>query len=973
LIVAIAGFTAPSAGEELPQDAAAEPINVSARSANRWFHGSTEVWTLLGNCRISQGTNTATAHEAVVWIDHAADPRGRSTLSAYLEGNVQVEPDKRPENQPRPQQLEIGPFHTTQPIRVQTGYTGGEPEVKPAVYLRGVQRRRPPPSSMLRRTQYTEPAGETILGQTMPGGTRRIWAGPRSDSAGAQAVWEHNPETNEWVGVIDGGVMMNIYGPDADDLIGISTDRVVIWTSGLEQLDLSGASLQSADLPLEVYLEGNIIFRQDQRVIHAKRMYYDLTNESGTVLEAEMLSPVPEYDGILRLKADKLRQAGKGRYFAENTFITSSRMGEPGYRIQSGNVYFEDNEFPLFDSVTGTPVLDPKTGTQAIGHDRSVTSQNNFLFLGKVPIFYWPTLATNLEDPTFYIRRARIKNDSVYGTQLLTNWSVFELLGMEERPAGTDWEMSLDFLGDRGFGHGTTLKYNRDGFLRFPGHTTGLLDYWGIEDRGTDNLGAGRRSVAPDKDYRHRLFWQHRQQLPADVQLSAEVGLISDRNFLEEYYKREWDELKDQSTGVELKQINNNRSWSVSADARLNDFFTQTEWLPRADHFWLGQSLLGGRLSWYEHSHLGYARMKPVDTAAGRLPWEAVSTEGEVFATRHEIDMPFRLGPVKLVPFALGELAHWGEDLTGDDLQRWYWRTGLRASLPMWRTDPDFESRLLNVHGLAHKIVFSAEASVAEANRSMFALPSYEPLDDDSIEAFRRSFAMAGPQFDPRSYALRSGMGSWVTAPSTEIADDMMALRFGARQRWQTKRGMPGNRKIVDWVVLDTGFTWFPDENDDNFGESMGLANYDFRWHVGDRLTLLSDGVFDFFSDGQQLITFGTYLSRPPRGSLYLGLRLLEGPISSQVLSLSYSYWMSPKWVSSFGTSIDLGDEGNIGQRFAITRIGESLLVSAGFTVDAARDNVGFKLAVEPRFLPKSRLGRVGGARIPMAGEYGLE
>ena len=56
-----------------------------------------------------------------------------------------------------------------------------------------------------------------------------------------------------------------------------------------------------------------------------------------------------------------------------------------------------------------------------------------------------------------------------------------------------------------------------------------------------------------------------------------------------------------------------------------------------------------------------------------------------------------------------------------------------------------------------------------------------------------------------------------------------------------------------------------------------------------------------------------------------------------------------------------------------VTRIGESLLISAGFSVNAARNDVGVNFAVEPRFLPKSRLGRVGAARIPVAGAFGLD
>ena len=142
---------------------------------------------------------------------------------------------------------------------------------------------------------------------------------------------------------------------------------------------------------------------------------------------------------------------------------------------------------------------------------------------------------------------------------------------------------------------------------------------------------------------------------------------------------------------------------------------------------------------------------------------------------------------------------------------------------------------------------------------------------------------------------------------------------------------------------------------------------------MGDRVTLTSDGLFDFFDDGQQLISFGAFLARPPRGSLYVGMQLLDGPIQHSVLSMSYSYRMSPKWVSTFGTSIDLRKDGNIGQNFSIARIGESLIVRAGFNVNTARDNVGVNFSIEPRFLPSSRLTRIGGAQIEPAGVYGLE
>ena len=50
-----------------------------------------------------------------------------------------------------------------------------------------------------------------------------------------------------------------------------------------------------------------------------------------------------------------------------------------------------------------------------------------------------------------------------------------------------------------------------------------------------------------------------------------------------------------------------------------------------------------------------------------------------------------------------------------------------------------------------------------------------------------------------------------------------------------------------------------------------------------------------------------------------------------------------------------------------------TFLEKLGFTYDASRDNLGVSFGIEPRFLPTSRLGRVGGVQIPPAGAMGLE
>ena len=227
-------------------------------------------------------------------------------------------------------------------------------------------------------------------------------------------------------------------------------------------------------------------------------------------------------------------------------------------------------------------------------------------------------------------------------------------------------------------------------------------------------------------------------------------------------------------------------------------------------------------------------------------------------------------------------------------------------------------------------------------------------------------------KYDERLFALRSGMQRSVTAPSTEIADDLMMFKVGARHRVQTKRGLANRQRTIDWFTLDVEGSFFPRAERDNFGQELGPAVYDMRWHLGDRLTLLSDGYFDFFGQGLRTLSLGGALSRPGRSQYYLGIRSIEGPISSNIVSSSATYRISQKWIINYGSSFDLGATGNIGQSGRVVRIGESFLVSMGFNYDDSRDNFGVRFGIEPRFFT-SRLGKIGGRPIPPVGAFGPE
>ena len=177
----------------------------------------------------------------------------------------------------------------------------------PEVYQRGMDCRNPGDGDVVHRTaiepaQYASPLVGPAVGGPLPPGTRRVRAFPRGDVP-VQAQWIPNPQTNEWVAIIESGVNFIVDGVDAKlgvrggkelgGSIDVSADRMVIWTRGQREPDLSGGTAQDERTPLELYMEGNVVFRQGERVIYASRMYYDVSNKVGTVLDAELLTPAP--------------------------------------------------------------------------------------------------------------------------------------------------------------------------------------------------------------------------------------------------------------------------------------------------------------------------------------------------------------------------------------------------------------------------------------------------------------------------------------------------------------------------------------------------------------------------------------------------------------------------------------------------------------------------------------------------------
>ena len=1047
---------------ELPKST--HSVSIDADQIKHWVQNDFEVLHLQGKVRIQQATLTATAGEAIVWIEIPDNnqPEKPHQVLVYLEQAVTVDLTENTVNQSsdrikdhawygrlqttgtvdlnrRSEELTTGQptlfkraqrarnknqaipirqagFLQSFPIDPQGGSLTSDGQVwvednqfarhsgvaqRPQLVVNPVtgQETTVPPAGF-QSPQFAPNLAPATPAQadgqlTQNASPYKIFLDPRDPSFNLNLknfVIPNNP--SEKVTLLTGGIRLAIETPaisdlrafqdDTDRQLYLTADNAVQW-----QLTLPDGSRRN-----QFYLEGDVIFSKGTRIINAQRMFYDVESQRGTILKADMRTNVSGINGPVRVKADVVQQLGENEMQAYGTAVTTSRLGVPRYWLQSESINLRQTQVaPVFDPTTGVASTNLSNGLSNFQRDAPTTDftldgQGNRIYAGGFPVFAWPRIQTTLGNPTLYLESFNINSDSVFGTQIRTGWNLYQVLGIQP-PAGTEWIGNVDYLSERGLALGSEFKYQRDGLFGIPGRATGFYESWYVDDDGTDNLGRGRRALIPEEDIRGRSILQHRHDFALGYQLRAELGYISDRNFLEQFYEREWDTNKDATTGFWLERNVGTNSYNLTGDLQVNDFFAQTSGIEYSQ-FKLGEPVFNNRGIWHASAHAGYQRLRqadtptdPIDAASfDPLAWEA-DVDGFTAGTRQEIDFPVQIGPVKVVPYLLGDVSYWQEALDGEDLVRAFGQTGVRASLPVWRVDPSIKSILWNVDGLAHKVSFDVDAFFAEASQDLDELALFDPLDDDAQEHFRRRFAfdtfniLPGEDiplsFDERFFALRSGLQSNVTAASSEIADDLFAVKLGVRQKWQTKRGLPGQQRIIDWITLDTQATLFPKLNRDNFGSDFGQFDYDFRWYAGDRLSFVSDGYFDFFSQGLRTASFGANISRPGNGDAYVGFRTIEGPISSNILSASLSYRLSDKWGMKAGGQIDFGDTGTIGQTLSLIYIGESFLWQFGFNFDNSRDNFGFRFGFEPRFSKQPRLFRPGGEAILPAGSRWLE
>jgi hypothetical protein len=713
----------------------------------------------------------------------------------------------------------------------------------------------------------------------------------------------------------------------------VEADSVVLWRQATGAApagtDLSAPRWQGGS---EIYVAGNVVFRQGQRTIYADDLYYDLQRKRGSARNVVLKSFDTTRDVPIYVRAKELRQTAENEFEGDDVVLTTSEFWKPQISLQAAQIRLNDR-------------------TQEAGPDGVVRDSAYDVELKKVRFKYGnvtllglPTIRANRERPDLPIRSVSTGYDSTYGASLETRWFLDRILGLHQ-PAGTDSTLYLDYYGKRGPGGGVGINYEREDFF---GRVLGYM----LEDHGEDRLSRTRRDVDVPDDLRGRFLLQHRQYLPYGWQLTAEASYLSDENFLEQFYRTEYNVGKEQETLLYLKRIQDNWGLAFLGKVRTNDFLDQVEELPSAEYHLTGQSLFGDRFTFFSDNQVSRYRYRFGPDNPVRTPDDFFWFTG----TRNELDLPLTVGRSKVVPFVAGTFGYddgagfhapLDDQSGGPEEAIWIGEGGVRmAAQPYWAIYPEVESRLWDLHQLRHVVTPTVTAVHYVASEAVAA-------QRDTLDL--------------------------------EIA-----------QRWQTKRGPAGNLRTVDWLELNTNFVWVTESDTesagpdqivwntpfiplvdrgarvippvdrratDQFGPRQNYAGMDGILRLTDATSILGDAYFGMQTSTLEQADIGFSRLCWPDLTYYVGTRYLrrftfgQETRSSNALTFAVTYILDPRYTLVFSEQYDFHAGANIATDLTLIRKYHRMNLALTFSVDESLDEKRVVLSLWPEGIPELTLG----------------
>lgn len=428
-------------------------------------------------------------------------------------------------------------------------------------------------------------------------------------------------------------------------------------------------------------------------------------------------------------------------YSVQHAYLTTDDQAEPGNRIRASSITIVPGKY--------------------------FEARNAVLYMGKVPVFYFPYYTQRLDGrgnhfdfvPGFRSR---------YGYFLLStyNWTLDEhlegALQADYRTkrggaGGADFDLHLGTWGDSSFRY----YYARD---REP-----------TEDNAGFNIPADRQRI--DFSYQAQPF--------TNLYVLSRVRYQSDERIIQNFFEHDYRENSQPSSFFEVNKVTDNFSLDVYAQPRVNEFFETTERLPDVRLTGWRQPVFGTPVYYESESSVGYYRrfFAVTNDISTGLDYAAPRAD-----TYHQLTLPQTLfGWLNIIPRAGGRLSYYGEATgaggTNSGATRALFNTGAEVTFKASQTWAGTTNRLFALDGLRH---------IIEPSVNYVYVPEVQPKPAELS------------QFDSELPSLRLLPIEFPGYNSIDSIDSESVIRLGLRNRLQTKRG----GKVQNFIYWDVYTDW---------------------------------------------------------------------------------------------------------------------------------------------------------------------
>jgi len=659
--------------------------------------------------------------------------------------------------------------------------------------------------------------------------------------------------------------------------------------------DIYGDFAQYNSRTHEVSVEGHVRIYRDVSIYVAERGVYNIDTK-----QIRTNNVRTDYHPYF-LSGQNVTETSANMYRVEDATFTTDDSPRPDFHLHARTVRVYENDHVVFQNVT--------------------------MYIGKIPVFWWPYMYQSLNDAfSFTISPAYL---SSWGPSLLSQITFPITDDIKGR-------IRLDYRGRRGVAVGfeSDIDYGKDK------SSNAKLKLYFIEDQNPEinrtDLPRGEISAG-----RYRASLENHTDFTSDIYGIVDVTKLSDAFVMQDFYQSEFRINPVPDNVVALTKTNPFYTLTAIARFQANDFFEQTERLPEVVLDVKRHALFGGPI-FYE-GETGVADLHR--NFADKSEFENYSTVR--IDTFHQLLYPNTyFGWLSIVPRVgfretyydqtrdLGKTIFTpsGNPLVpdfllpdptlamplerGGDKLRTVFNTGAEASFKISRTWEDAESRALGLDGLLHVIQPFTNFSYVWNN----GVDPAAILQFDRFEPATQLRPIDFPQFT-----------------SVDSIDSWTIWRAGVRNRLETRR----DDLTVTWLELDTFF----DVNFDNPYDRTPYSNFfnRLRFTPLPWASLSIDSQLPAFDKG--FTEVNTSVSVQPIANLQLsaGHRYLNGnPFfpNSSLYVVGGFYRLDENWGVGFQEQYE-GTTGIIEQqRYSVYRDLTNWVASFGAVV---RDNAGVK------------------------------